>query len=369
MSTQFLSGTHIIFLILCTIFILTTACTVNAPKESTPPAYPSPPSVMAINGSYRAEPISFSRPVDRIVSQNDDATELLIAIGASDKIVGITGTATKKPYLQEEIPQAKSIGDWLYPDIETILALKPDIIVAYSTSRPRNLDKLQNENISIVYCDSYRLNSLGSDALTLGELTGSDVGVQRYIEFHNQYLDIIHSRISVIPKEKQLRVYAEAYSDYSVMTERSAGGQMLEALQVRNIYGNHTSDWATVSPEWVIAENPDVIIKFATDPVKGENMSLVRTRIMKRPGYSTISAVKNNRVYVMNGEIGSSPRAVIGLVYAAKAIYPEKFADIDPMDLLEYYNREFVPGSTDLVEAFDPDLGKNSGSKDVSPGN
>ena len=364
MSTQFQRGIHIILLILCTVLILTTACTANAPKESTPPAHPSPTSVMTINGSYHAEHnSSFRRPVDRIISQNDDATELLIAIGASDKIVGITGTATKKPYLQEKIPRAESIGDWLYPDVETILALKPDVIVAYSTSRPRNLDKLQNENISIVYCDSYRLNSLASDARVLGQLSGSVEGSQHYVDFHNRYFDLIDSRISTIPKEKKLRVYAEAYSDYSVMTERSAGGQMLEALQVRNIYGNHTSDWATVSPEWVIAENPDVIIKFATDPAKGENMSSVRSRIINRPGYSTISAVKNNRVYVMNGEIGSSPRAVIGLAYAAKAIYPDMFTDIDPMDLLTYYNREFVPGSTDLAEAFEPDLGKNSGNE------
>ena len=299
----------------------------------------------------------FDTPATRIVSQNDDATELLIALGAADKIVGITDTAMKKRYLVEKVPQAKSIGDWLYPDIETILALKPDVIVAYSTSKPRNLDKLQNASITIIYCDSYRLNTLMADAELIGKLTGNEETAQEFIDFNKKYLSLVQSRLSD-NASAEARVYAEAYTDYSVMTQRSAGGNVLETLHVRNIYGNHTSDWATVSPEWLIAENPDVIIKFSTDPVKGEHLSSVRGRIMNRTGYATISAVKNDRVYVINGEIGSSPRAMIGLVYAAKAIYPERFKDIDPMEILIEYDRKFVANSTDFKDAFEPLLKK-----------
>jgi len=299
----------------------------------------------------------FDKPATRIISQNDDATELLIALGASDKIVGITDTAMKKRYLVEKVPQATSIGDWLYPDIETILALKPDVIIAYSTSKPRNLDKLQDANITIIYCDSYRLNTLMADAEMIGKLTGKEDTAQKYIEFNKKYLLLVKSRLSD-NASGETRVYAEAYTDYSVMTQRSAGGNILETLHVRNIYGNHTSDWATVSPEWMIAENPDVIIKFSTDPAKGEHLSSVRGRILNRTGYAIVSAVKNDRVYVMNGEIGSSPRAVIGLVYAAKAIYPEQFKDIDPMEILIEYDRKFVAYSTDFKDAFEPVLKK-----------
>jgi iron complex transport system substrate-binding protein len=299
----------------------------------------------------------FDHPVTRIISQNDDATELLIAVGAADTIVGITDTAMKKRYLLEKVPQATSIGDWLYPDIETILALKPDVIVAYSTSKPKNLDKLQDANITIIYCDSYRLNTLIADAEMIGKLTGKEERAQTFVEFHKKYLSLVKSRL---PDNAtgEARVYAEAYTDYSVMTQRSAGGNVLETLHVRNIYGNHTSDWATVSPEWLITENPDVIIKFSTDPAKGEHLSSVRGRILNRTGYSIVSAVKNDRVYVMNGEIGSSPRAVIGLVYAAKAIYPEQFKDIDPMEILIEYDRKFVANSTDFKDAFEPVLKK-----------
>ena len=294
-------------------------------------------------------------PSKRIISQNDDATELLIAIGASDSIVGITDTAMKKNYLADKLPHAKSIGDWLFPDIETILLLKPDAIVSYSTSKPKNLEKIAAANLSIVYCDSYRINTLVSDARKLGELTGYEEDAARYIAFNEKYQSLVDSRIPKTGTGDLIRVYIEGYSDYSVMTERSAGGRILQVLHIRNIYGNHTSDWATVNPEWVIAQNPEVIIKMATDPAKGENMTSVRQRILNREGYSTITAVKNNRVYVMNGEIGSSPRVVIGLVYAAKAIYPDRFYDINPKDILLEYDREFVAG-TGFEDAFAPEL-------------
>ena len=234
----------------------------------------------------------FDHPVTRIISQNDDATELLIALGAADTIVGITDTAMKKDYLREKVPQAKSIGDWLYPDVETILSLKPDVIVTYSTSKPRNLDKLQEANITIIYCDAYRLNTILTDAQLIGKLTGNEENARHFIDFSTKYYSLVESRVAENVTGENLRVYAEAYSDYSVMTERSAGGKILEALHVKNIYGNHTSDWATVNPEWVIAHNPDIIIKFSTDPAKGESLGSVRQRIMNRPGYSAVSAVK-----------------------------------------------------------------------------
>jgi len=283
-------------LIICVFVALLSGC-----MSAGIPGVPSPGIID--NSSQIPGPVGITTlehreyPVKRIISQNDDATELLLAIGASDSIVGITNTATKKPYLTEKIPHARSIGDWLFPDMETVLSLNPDVIVSYSTSRPRNLEKLTAANLSLVYCDAYRINTLVPDARLLGELTGHSTGAERYVAFYEKYSSLVESRVPRTPKGDQIRVYAEAYSDYSVMTERSAGGRILDALNVQNIYGNHTSDWATVSPEWVIGEDPDIIIKFSTDPQKGENLTSVRERIMRKPGYSNISAVKNNRVY------------------------------------------------------------------------
>lgn len=344
-----------LILLLCFILILTSGCsTKNTADRQDPVQEQDDLTLITENPHQGFTPESDAHPAIRIISQNDDATEMLIAIGAAETIVGISDTAMKKPYLRDNAPDAVSIGDWLFPDLEIILALKPDAIVSYSTSKPKNLEKITSANLPIVYCDAYRLNTLRSDARTLGNLTGHWDGAEKYIAFVEKYQSIIDSRLPTIGIGDQNRVYIEGYSDYSVMTERSAGGRILQALNSRNIHGNHTTDWATVNPEWVIAQNPDIIIKMANDPAKGENLTSVRQRILNREGYSTLSAVKNNRVYVLNGDIGSSPRAVIGLVYAAKAIYPEEFADIDPMDVLIEYDRLFVANTTVFSEAFSP---------------
>lgn len=346
--------------VICIITVIITGCVDTGTHAHTPYSVNNSqvtPTSISIT-DFSGKSYYFDHPVNRIISQNDDATELLIALGAADKIVGITDTAMNKPYLTDKIPHATDIGNWLYPDVETILELKPDAIVSYSTSRPRNLDKLQAANLTVIYCDSYRLNTLTADAQLIGQLTGNEERAQRFINFNTKYRSLVESRLAGNFTSAGIKVYAEAYTDYSVMTERSAGGQILKELHVTNIYGNYTSDWATVSPEWVIAQNPDIIIKFATSPAKGETLSSVRERIMNRPGFSEVSAIKNNRIYVINGDVGSSPRAIIGLIYAAKAIYPEKFQDIDPMDLLKEYDHDFVSNSTDFTQTFEPALGK-----------
>jgi len=68
-----------------------------------------------------------------------------------------------------------------------------------------------------------------------------------------------------------------------------------------------------------------------------------------------LSAIQNNRVYVLNGDLAFGPRCPAGLVYIAKCLYPNAFADIHPSDVLDEYARTFVSGTAE-GEYFSPVL-------------
>lgn len=83
-------------------------------------------------------------------------------------------------------------------------------------------------------------------------------------------------------------------------------------------------DW-----EWVITENPDVIIRNYKSEQLGWNSSQevelesLKSEIMDRPGASNVSAVMNNRVYIFYNEINFGMDSVVGLTYLAKMLHPE----------------------------------------------
>jgi iron complex transport system substrate-binding protein len=148
-------------------------------------------------------------------------------------------------------------------------------------------------------------------------------------------------------------VYVEGYSDYSAHTTESSGDRLLGLLDATNIAGSIPTQSATVTPEWVIDQDPDVILKIAMSPEEYDQLDVVRQKILARPGFDRIQAVRDTRVYVMNGDVMSSPRGIVGLLLAAKALYPDQFADINPENVLNEYAFAFFNGA-DSIEYFSP---------------
>ena len=106
---------------------------------------------------------------------------------------------------------------------------------------------------------------------------------------------------------------------------------------IRSYYG------PKVTPEWVISQDPDVIFKVVA--IKSDKtLSEVRDAVIHRSGFEALSAVKNNQVFVLNGDLAYGPRSLAGLVYLAKALHPDQFRDVSPDDVLKEYAEKFVSG-------------------------
>ena len=94
----------------------------------------------------------------------------------------------------------------------------------------------------------------------------------------------------------------------------------------------------TLSPEWVVTKDPDVIIKTIT---ADSNLSYEYYNLISREGFSTMKAVKNNRTWILYNNVAYGPRSFAGAVVVAKMLHPIEFADISVEDMLRDYNDKY----------------------------
>jgi len=334
-SKELFLHTRSITTILAFLFVLSCGCVQNTGVQDRT----VPSENMIIYNDTLGSRIELPHPAKRIIPLNTAAAELLITLGSGDQIVGVSDDIKKRRDLMEKIPDVPSIGTGSTPDIEKILTLHPDLIISYASYKPKNFDSIAGSGTNIIVVDCYKLETLSDDAKTLGILTGNEDGAGRYIQFNKKYSDLIKSRLENLSLDEKPRVFGE-YSDYTVIVRKSAGGQALAALHADNVYGdNSVPEWPIVISEWVINQDPDIIIKRrGINADTNATLKETYASFVNRPGYNQMSAISENRLYIYEGSLISSPRAVVGLVYLAKAFYPDQFSDVDP-DLIR---REYV---------------------------
>ena len=300
------------------------------------------------------ETITLPGTAERIVCLNSDAAETMVILGAGDKVVGLTDSTLADTALMKHLPKATSVGNWQTPNIERILALKPDAVISYSSSRPKNADQLKNAGINLIYLDCYKFNTLEHDIQALGTLTGSEGKAERYITFMKKWENQVRSRVGNVSSEKVPAVYIEGYSDYTAQGKDSGIDILMEIAQGKNLAVNLGEQYPKVTPEWILSENPSVIIKSVTlKPDK--TLEKIRETILTRTGFESLDAVKEKEVFVLNGDLIYGPRSPAGLVYLAKALHPEECKDLNPAEVMEEYAAEFVSG-TEKIEYYSPVL-------------
>ena len=287
--------------------------------------------------------ITLPSPAERVVCLNSDVAEAMVALGAGDKVVGVTDSIMTDSALVSHLPNTVSVGDWQTPSVEKVLQLKPDAVITYSSSKPKNVDQFTSAGISLIYLDCYKITSLEHDITSLGIMIGAGERADQYINFMKKWDEIVRSRVSNISEEKIPSVYVEGYTDYSAQGKGSGIDLMMGIARGKNLAADLGEQWPKVTPEWVIKENPSIIIKSASlKPDK--TLEDIRTSVSERSGFDTLSAVKNNQVFVINGDLTYGPRSPAGLVYLAKALHPNEFTDISPGEVLKEYATGFVSG-------------------------
>jgi iron complex transport system substrate-binding protein len=267
----------------------------SSSRTATPSAFPV--TVKASNGSVRlpAQP-------ERVVSLSPTATEMLFAIGAGPQVVAVDDQSN----YPAQAPMTKLSG--FEPNLEAIAGYKPDLVVAASDTGDlaKGLGALHIpvliQEAAATLDDSY------AQLRALGVATGHPDGASRTIDTMQRD---IHSILSSTPKPNaSLSVYHELDDTYYSATSETFIGRVYRAFGLKNIADQakgSAGDYPQLSSEFIVSADPDLI--FLADT---KCCHQTAATVAKRPGWSSISAVRNDHVVAVDDDIASrwGPRVV-----------------------------------------------------------
>jgi len=282
--------------------------------------------------------IVIEEPVERVVALTSDAAEVIRALGAADKVVGVSKYVVRDEAFFPELSRLPSVGSCFSPDVERIIELEPDIVITYvKWPTPDKLDEhLEGTGIKVVRLDLYKPSNMSEEVEKLGLILEREDEAAELVEWYAAKMDEIENVVSGIPDEERVRVYFETHGDYKAYGLGSGGHEMLTLAGGRNIVVEEgiTDDYPEIDPEFVVEENPDVIVKdlssFRVPSGYGEEdptpMKEYRETMMGRPGWDEIAAVQEGRVYMLSADICVGPPYPVGVAYLTTWFYPEEAA-------------------------------------------
>ncbi len=289
--------------------------------------------------------VTVQLPVRRLVALNSDIVEVARTLRAQASIVGVFSQIEREAEFWGELAQLPKVGSWRDPDPEAVAALAPDLVVGYGRNPGRAFeDKAAALGIQVLRLDLYQIDTLEREVRLLGLLLDRKQEAERFCAWHRRHLEMIASRLKQGPRRPA--VYVESYSDYHAAGPDSGGSRMCVFSGGRNIAADLKIAYPQITPEWVVSQNPEVIIKAASygngycqSDAVGFNQR--RDAIMARPAWHHISAVTRGRVHVIDAAIWTGPRAVIGMAYIARWLHPDLFQDLDSEALHREYLETF----------------------------
>jgi iron complex transport system substrate-binding protein len=278
--------------------------------------------------------VAINTPVERVVTLNDGLTEIICALGCEDRIVGRDSTST----FPSSILEKPSVGESYIPNLEMLLELKPDLVIADSmlTYNNETRGKIEAAGIPVFISDTANpqpdpnsnetvIDFTSNVVRKLGLILDRQDKANEIIDYMQYYKNLVNERIkNLAPNEKPL-VYYEFINSWMTAVSpyiTQAGGV--------NIAANESAYAPTLSPEYVVEKNPDVIIRMISSPNhNATDFKTMRDEILNRPGLGEVTAVKEGRVYVCDYAIRGGIRCVVGWLQWAKWIQPTLFGDID----------------------------------------
>lgn len=227
----------------------------------------------------RGKTVTLPAPPQRIVTLLPSLTETVCALDACQRLVGVD-RYSNHPVRVRSLPQ---VGGGLDPNIEAIVALKPDLVLMSVSSRAS--DRLEALGIKVVALDTKSHADVRRVLETVGTLLGASDAqrVWRVID-----ASVSAAAQSLSPKARNTRVYFEVSRGPFAAGESSFIGETLTRLGVKNVVPASLGPFPRLNPEYVVRANPDLIM------VGNRSMQAM----LPYPGWNAIKAVREQRICV-----------------------------------------------------------------------
>ncbi len=258
--------------------------------------------------------ITLDGPAEKIISLAPATTEILFALGVGDRIIG----ATEYCNYPEEALDIPRMGDFDKPNIELIVSLEPDLVLAASLHK-ETVEALEELGIAVLALDPHSFEEVYSNIETLAKATGREQQGQALIEDMQSRLEQVTEAVAGLTEEEKPLVYYEVwYPDPMTVGGGTFIDRMINLAGGRNLAGD-LSGYPVISEELLIDSTPDVILHGHFDADS--------SAFAERVGWEDISAVKKERVYFVDQDIVNrpGPRMVEAVEIMARLFHPDLF--------------------------------------------
>lgn len=282
--------------------------------------------------------------VNRIVTTWRPCTFLVFAVGGQEKLVGVDNGSTAAPFtvgVYPEIENVAKVGDKKSGiNVEEVVAAKPDVVFVWAeASNDGIIEQLETQGIPTLVIIPESAEEMKEAAALLGEVLGCTEQADKVIGYYDDTIAMIKDRLKDVPESERKRVYlAGAHGILSSCGSDFYQHYLIEQAGGINVAAELKGGWQNVSPEQLVAWDPDVII---ADPYCKESMD---DALKMDPGLNALKAVKNNQLYSFP-KIGQwsfpIPQSAMGILWLSKTLYPEQFEDIDLEKEVNSYYEEF----------------------------
>ena len=311
---------------------------------------------------HTEEPVTVPMPIESLAALGGSYGPYTVcAMGETDKIVAVGTSGKKRGEIRDLIEDIPAVGSTKVWDMEMILELNPDIVLAYACyDFSEYRETLDAAGIPLVQMDFHKPEKYSNEISNLGWMLKKQERAEELISFEQQHLGLIEERVKDLSDEQKPRVYAEGYRDYQYSSASSISYSISPCGGI-DIF-DEIEGTVDIDPEEVIIRDPEVIIKVTAiwymsdsgyDATGTGQMEEKRDDIMSRPAWDDIDAVENERVYIITTDAASVHPSIFNS-YVAKWLHPDLFEDMDPVAIHEEWLQEFLGVEFKGVYAYPP---------------
>ena len=235
----------------------------------------------------------------RIVVLDPAVVEMVYLLGGEDKLVGIAKLERSKIWPEEKTEKVESVGTFINPSLEKIIALKPDLVIESFHSSDAIDKSLTSNNIEIIKIQANSIEDIFKNFQKVAKILGKEKEAEKIIAEKRQKIE----EIKKIDTTEKKGLFILAPTPMRVFGKGTLPNDIMEMLNIKNIAAGMEGMSPTLTPEYIIKENPDIILTFVKDP---------QEIVKANPQIKDISAIKNNKFVVLEtGQIlRGSPRMI-----------------------------------------------------------
>ena len=288
------------------------ACQAQQPEATAQTVQPTADTKIEIT-DLKGRQITLDKVPERIVSLSPANTEILYAVGAGAKVVGVTSFDD----YPAEVKEIEKIGTFEGPNLELIQKAKPDVVLAGGYIQEDLIASLEQLNIPVISTEATDFNSIFDSIALIGKVSGNEQKAAEVVKGMKDKIAEIQDKVKgQTPKSTFYVVWTDP------LTTAGSGTFINDVIKAAG--GTNTAEkveyWAKYSAEELVKDNPEYLLSS----IHATNEGVKADFYKQSPIFKNLDSVKNDKVYLMSDDNVISrpgPRIVQAIEEIAKVLH------------------------------------------------